>query len=589
MLKNLSPFEEVVTGICESLGDPGSLAVAILVRNGEWEQLAALRRDPNSYMSALDYFLRAISSSLLRKAGDLPIKTDLRRRKAIETFLAGETSCYHANERLGPYADDDRLSEAYDPRIGRFFALVRKIVLSWIGHGPRPDAGFAVFDSSTERQRRRYGRFGPRGTFTDTRGNVTLPHKMTSDLSFTTRAQGLLPAWAVTSWAASWAAAGSDIIEVKGNRHAVAPKDATTDRLIGSEPSLNVFHQLELGSQLRYLAAKAGIDLDHGADTHKVFAQRYSNLVKRLEVDDGATMDLKNASGSISYELVRLCFPRAWFDAMCDLRSPMSLLLEDSKEVLDTARPSSAQPLSGGRRWMRLEQFSSMGCGFTFELESILFAAIASAAMTEMGVEPILLGRRKNLSVFGDDILLPDSVVEGVTACYQFCGFQINEKKSFRGLSPFKESCGADYFAGADVRPVFFDGQPSTPADWIVVVNGIFRLQRRLNALGAGISLEHVRSYALDQIPEHVRRCRGPEALGDVCINSEEAWWKIKWRDGIRYVLCYSASEHRRVLYSDFPAETVLACATYGGSWGNGGVNLPDSVLSWQVEWVPYS
>jgi hypothetical protein len=69
---------------------------------------------------------------------------------------------------------------------------------------------------------------------------------------------------------------------------------------------------------------------------------------------------------------------------------------------------------------------------------------------------------RHDVSVFGDDIILPTEVVPDLFYMLGSIGFSINSEKSYfgKGLS-FRESCGGDFFHGRRMRPFFVKG-PAT-------------------------------------------------------------------------------------------------------------------------------
>ena len=74
-----------------------------------------------------------------------------------------------------------------------------------------------------------------------------------------------------------------------------------------------------------------------------------------------------------------MLLPEAWFDLLNDCRS---------------------QAVSYKGEWIELNMFSSMGNAFTFELESLIFWAIANAVC-------YCSGSRGHISVYGDDIIVP--------------------------------------------------------------------------------------------------------------------------------------------------------------------------------------
>jgi hypothetical protein len=118
-----------------------------------------------------------------------------------------------------------------------------------------------------------------------------------------------------------------------------------------------------------------------------------------------------------------------------------------------------------------LEMFSSMGNGFTFELESLLFWAITRSVCKHSGIK----GR---VNVYGDDIIAPAVVVPRLKRVFDWFGFRLNQKKTFyRG--PFRESCGKHYYNSMDVSPFYIRGPVRTKTDLIRLLNRLMEWDSR--------------------------------------------------------------------------------------------------------------
>jgi hypothetical protein len=235
-----------------------------------------------------------------------------------------------------------------------------------------------------------------------------------------------------------------------------------------------------------------------------------------------------------------------------------------------------------------LEKFSSMGNGFTFELETLIFAAIALVITRECGFSGRL---GSDVFVFGDDIIVKNGVARPLKSVLEFLGFELNAEKSYFGDEPFRESCGGDYFAGQPVRPYFLKELPDGPQGYIAFANGVRAAAERVNhtwfnSLG---DLKRAWFSVLDCIPTGVRSCRGPKGLGDIVIHDDSDHWTTRWKRGIRYLRCYRPHRYRKVAFANFSSEVVLACATYGVSNYHEGVIPRDGVRSHKVGWMAYS
>lgn len=537
--------EKAVLRLCEDLASPRSLMVAKLFENGEWDQLAMLEIDPKHYSDPLSYWRDAMATSVLRKLADLPTSFD-RKAVAEESFLACERECLRANRRFYSLA-----SSSYDEDIPKgaldVLSRAQKIVAEILG--PCPDLV--------------EGRFGPGATFGDRGQLCTVPDKMSSEPTFTADAWPFLIPWSGTLWASACASSGRDPKRVRGNRFTTVPKDCKRDRGIAIEPSINLFYQLAYGKVIRSRLRRIGIDLSEGQDIHRRLAGEASNEGHLV------TLDLSNASDTICRNLVKFLLPQRWFDVLNDLRSPRTFFKG---------------------KWYLLEKFSSMGNGFTFELESVIFLSLVASITGRDSIG-------SQTFAFGDDLILPTEYSEDVIQLLSYCGFTVNMSKSCVD-GPFRESCGGDFFKGEAVRPYFLKESPNEPQQLIAMANGLRR------AANGDFVREHFVYRAwrsiLEGLPLEVRNLRGPKDLGDIVIHDHPDRWRTRWRSGIRYVRVYRPARHRKVSWQNFRPDVILAAATYGISSGTqsgrvgapmrpGGITPRNSVIGYKVGWVAYS
>jgi len=152
---------------------------------------------------------------------------------------------------------------------------------------------------------------------------------------------------------------------VDGNRLGFAPKNVDVSRIIATEPSLNMFFQLGLGRILEQrLRHFCGIDLSTQQGKNRELAQSGS-------AGKFATLDLSSASDSISFSLAKSSIPKDIFWLFEYLRSPiMTIEREDKKEKL------------------HLNILASMGNGFTFPLETVIFTCIVLSCFKVSGLTP---------------------------------------------------------------------------------------------------------------------------------------------------------------------------------------------------------
>ncbi|UUW21186.1 MAG: RNA replicase beta chain [Sanya fiers-like virus 4] len=217
------------------------------------------------------------------------------------------------------------------------------------------------------------------------------------------------------------------------------PKKTDIDRCACKEPTFNMYLQKGAGKYIRRRLRRFGVNLNDQSYNRSLAAQgaRDNTL---------ATLDLSSASDTITIEAVKAILPTDWFLYLNDLRSH-AVWVDD--------------------RYHRTEMFSSMGNGFTFELESLLFYILARTTLYFEGIPGIV-------SVYGDDIIIPSGGYGMVTWVLQSFGFKVNPDKSF-AEGPFRESCGGHYHGVEDVTPFYLKRPATHLTDVIRVANQLRR------------------------------------------------------------------------------------------------------------------
>ena len=214
-------------------------------------------------------------------------------------------------------------------------------------------------------------------------------------------------------------------------------KDWDCHRVAGKEPAANSFLQNGAGHFIFKRLAAFGMDLRRQEPNQRL---AYAGSV---ESDNPlCTIDLSAASDSISIGLVRDLLPPAWFDFLMTIRSPA---------------------FKYGKRVERYSKMCSMGNGFCFPLETLIFASIVNAVYAETGDTVY--------RVYGDDIIVQQSSALYVLELLSWAGFKANKKKTFV-FGPFRESCGADWYGGVNVRPHTVDEPPVRATDLCKIHNG---------------------------------------------------------------------------------------------------------------------
>ena len=390
--------------LCEGIDTPRALAVALLIKYGEFDQLVNLKCDWRHYTTPDSFRDDYMVTSMLQKNPRVPTSYD-RREEAISKFYAAERQCLETNQRLELFTGG--MVSPVDRRVSRAVHTARELLRQWLSHAPSRSQLRDAYESMG---------FGP-GATTSLSGVVTKGKKYSLRTSEATPRVSQFRTFFMPHL---WRENSQDLTVVESSKLVTVPKNAKTDRCICIEPDLNIFVQKGFGRVLRDVLARLGVNLRS--------QERNQELAKRAWVSGLTTMDLSAASDTVSRECVWLLLPFAWCDA------------------LEFSRVDSTE-LEGRR--IPLEKWSSMGNGYTFELETLLFYGIVRACCNVLGLPA------DDVSCYGDDIIVPTAAAELVTATLNFLGFSVNREKTF-GDGLFHESCGKDYFMGVDVRPVFF-------------------------------------------------------------------------------------------------------------------------------------
>lgn len=238
------------------------------------------------------------------------------------------------------------------------------------------------------------------------------------------------------------------------------PKNNDKARSTSTEPGLNMFFQLGLGSMIE-ARLKSRFDIDIRGDLSN--QQVRNRALARVGSIGGelATVDLSEASNTI---------PLRMFSELC--RQAGTHSLHSIVHVLRSSR--TFDPRS--REEVSLHMVSTMGNGFTFPLMTAILACVVYSVYDTLDISPIdrRNGRRLvRFGVFGDDIIVDRRAIPRLYRLLELLGFHVNTDKSFvDGL--FKESCGADFFAGYNVRGVYLKSL-DTRNDLFKAVNALVR------------------------------------------------------------------------------------------------------------------
>jgi len=415
--------------IYEGIGSPRALTAYLLLKAGEYRQLLELECDPAHYLEKSRFEDDYLVTGLLKKNPRIEAGFD-RRQNALDAFWKSERQCALTNARLS-----DLIENGHTDRPDLIPVLIK--AQEWIGKIlgvlSRRRISFAEDKMG----------FGP-GATTSISGVVTQGKKYSNQiLDCTPRCLD----FGLFALPLLWRRNVEGFNPRIANKFTTVPKNAKTDRGICIEPDLNIFIQKGQGALLKDRLSAFGLDI-YTQDTN-----RY--LASKAQERGLATVDFSRASDTVSRMAVWLLLPFEWADFLHYSRV-------DNTEIDGKIVP--------------LEKWSSMGNGYTFELESLIFYGLALAAVDMTAPEKL-----GDVATFGDDVILAQEALELFHEASTFLGFEVNVEKSF-GSGRFFESCGTDYFDGHDVRPFFFrTDNHDFPTICYIYANAIRRWSNRRN------------------------------------------------------------------------------------------------------------
>jgi len=216
---------------------------------------------------------------------------------------------------------------------------------------------------------------------------------------------------------------GTTYQEVDEVKLTLVPKSFKALRTIMPNSTAGAFISKGVERMINLRFKRKRINLPYLQDRHKT-------LAKRGSVDGSlATIDLSHASDSVSTKLVEYLLPTSWFQFLLETRIGCCVLPNGNRTQMET--------------------FATMGIGYTFPLETLIFRAFAEA------VKRLMKDSRRTkrlVSVYGDDMIVSADLADNLIFALEESGFKVNAEKTFTS-GFFRESCGGDFYRGVDVRP----------------------------------------------------------------------------------------------------------------------------------------
>lgn len=217
----------------------------------------------------------------------------------------------------------------------------------------------------------------------------------------------------------------------KSARLAFVPKDSRGPRSVFLEPAA---HQYCQQGVMNLLMDKMEASSHGLAPCFPLRSQVTQHMRAKLGSLDGslATIDFSAASDTVSHDIVWKLFGKDWCRAFDACRSE-SVVYND--EVV------------------QLSIFAPMGASICFPVECIVFWAICASVCRDP----------RQVTVYGDDVVIPVQYVEELLPLLERYGFQPNVAKSYyRGK--YRESCGEEYYHGQSVKAVLLRNLDHDPA-----------------------------------------------------------------------------------------------------------------------------
>lgn len=446
--------------------------LALAISSGNHHIIANADLDVAKY-DCPDLFWRDwCAVNLLRKSVSLSLDTD-KQSVAIASFLDADHRCSLINQRFS----EKFASPSIGLTVESYIHTARRNISQLLGEFDwnAAEAYFSFSSGASTRLPRKRG-----DAFYKYSGR---PETTLSCYPLALAAVKRIPLWAASLQSEFGVSPRNWFTIVKGSRITTVPKSAKTDRVIAIEPCMNMFIQKGIGKLIRLRLKRVGIDLDDQSLNQRLAFEAYSSNL--------ATIDLKAASDSISLKLVESLLPPDWYEAMLHCRSEVGTLPDGTEHSF--------------------EKISSMGNGYTFELESLIFWGLCRA------VQQLSDDSDRRLGVYGDDLILDRRFAPKLIEVLSYCGFDCNKEKTFLDGN-FFESCGKHYFKGVDVTPVYVKEPIATVPRVLWYVNAIRRWSSRPTpGYSDARFFEHWNTARL-QLPLNLREPRVPDGVGDVAV-----------------------------------------------------------------------
>lgn len=511
--------KQVLLQYWKDIGSPCALALRNYVASGSWDKVVAILNslDQTKWMSPYRHRLARLSTDIIKKADYLPLDVD-RGEACITSFLKAEEICRVTNRRFQLIEMNHSSIEVADIKLVK---KVKRLMSRYLGSIP---------DLQNIE-----GTFGPGATLSNPRSRSSIFEKLECTNPTITQECALfypaLPARLRDCWGPV-----DQLSYAVANRFVMVPKNFKTNRGICVEPLINAYVQRYFGLHIKKRLRMIGIDIDTASVRHR-------NLARESSVTGAyATIDMSMASDTVARGVIEAVLPHEWFRLLDESRckyTDCTSVFDEYYHVFEEA--GVTHPI------MELNKFSSMGNGFTFELETLLFVCIARACGDASAIS------------FGDDLIIKTQYYRRVMHALQLFGFVPNSEKSY-ATGSFRESCGGDFRAGVDVKGETLKTEPTCVTDWYDLHNRLFVMGKRFN-----LDLSRTLNAIRRQVPLQYR-LDIPVWYGTGGFFHENP--KGRYRNSILHYKTYRRTEYQsnKDWASDFCETTILAAIFLGGT-----------------------
>jgi hypothetical protein len=196
-----------------------------------------------------------------------------------------------------------------------------------------------------------------------------------------------------------------------------------------------------------------------------------------------------------------------------------------------------------------------MGSAMCFPVEAMVFYTLIQSAMHQLdGIRPTYKSINKYstlIDIYGDDLIVPVEYTDVVVRYLESYALKVNINKSFR-TSLFRESCGADYYSGVDVKPVYARQlAPDDARNWLPEhVTAWTETSNQLYESGQWYAAQVVRDMVSSVVGRPIPRSR--------CDGDGIYFSSFLFTTGLRYNTQLHGWKQKRIVYTPLKRKDII-------------------------------